>query len=43
MRTPYVRSQGAALLHLHRELAQHLGQIEAYRDVMIQSWARLVP
>ena len=29
------RSQGAVLLHVHEELAQHLGQMEVIRDVLL--------
>ena len=39
---PFGRRQGAALLHLYRELAQHLGQMQGYRDVMTADWAVLV-
>jgi hypothetical protein len=38
---PFGRRQGAALLHLYRELSQHLGQMEGYRDVMTADWAVL--
>lgn len=32
---PLGRSQGAALLHLYEELAQHLGQLQITRDVLL--------
>lgn len=38
---PFGRRQGAALMHLYRELAQHLGQMQGYRDVMTADWAVL--
>lgn len=38
---PITRTQGGALAHLHRELAQHLGQMESCRDVLLAPWARL--
>lgn len=31
---PKCRSQGGALLHVYEELAQHLGQMEAARDML---------
>lgn len=31
---PYGRTQGAVLLHVFHELAQHLGQMEVTRDVL---------
>ena len=37
------RTQGGALLHLYEELAQHRGQMEGCRDVLLAPWARLVP
>lgn len=37
------RTQGGALMHLYEELAQHRGQMEAGRDVMLAPWAKLVP
>lgn len=40
---PFGRTQGTALLHLHRELAPHLGQMEGCRDVLTQGQARLAP
>lgn len=33
-RTAYA-TQGAVLLHIHEELAQHLGQLEVTRDVLL--------
>jgi hypothetical protein len=38
---PLARTQGGALLHIHEELAQHLGQMEGCRDVLRAPWARL--
>jgi hypothetical protein len=32
---PYARTQGGALLHVYEELAQHLGQLEITRDVLV--------
>jgi hypothetical protein len=32
---PYARTQGGALLHVYEELAQHLGQMEITRDVLL--------
>jgi hypothetical protein len=37
------RTQGGALIHLYEELAQHRGQMETCRDVILAPWARLVP
>ncbi|WP_426566117.1 DUF664 domain-containing protein [Angustibacter sp. McL0619] len=34
---PLGRTQGAVLLHLYEELAQHLGQLEVTRDVLLAS------
>jgi hypothetical protein len=34
--TPPGRTQGGALLHVYEELAQHLGQLEITRDVIVQ-------
>lgn len=34
-------TQGGALLHLYEELAQHRGQMEGCRDVLLAPWARL--
>jgi Protein of unknown function (DUF664) len=38
----YGRTQGGVLLHLYRELAQHRGQMEGCRDVILAPWARLL-
>jgi hypothetical protein len=38
---PFGRRQGAALVHLYRELIQHLGQMEGCRDVIAADWALL--
>ncbi len=38
---PIARSQGGALIHLYEELAQHHGQIEMCRDVLLAPWAKL--
>ena len=32
---PYARTQGAALLHIYEELAQHLGHLELSRDIIL--------
>jgi hypothetical protein len=42
-RRVHARTQGGALIHLYEELAQHRGQMEAGRDVMLAPWAKLVP
>ena len=39
---PHARTQGGALIHLYEELAQHCGQMEVSRDVILAPWARLV-
>lgn len=39
MDTPMGRSQGGALVHLYEELAQHLGQVELTRDVLVAASA----
>lgn len=39
--TPRNASQGGALIHLYEELAQHRGQMEGCRDVLLAPWARL--
>jgi Protein of unknown function (DUF664) len=39
---PIGRTQGGALIHVYEELAQHRGQMEACRDVILAPWARLV-
>jgi hypothetical protein len=36
-----VRTQGGALLHLYEELAQHRGQMEECRDVLLAPWAKV--
>jgi hypothetical protein len=38
---PLGKSQGGALLHLYEELAQHRGQMEGCRDVLLARWATL--
>ena len=38
---PIGRTQGGALVHIYEELAQHRGQMEATRDVLLAPWARL--
>ena len=38
-RDPFVQRQGAALVHVYEELAQHLGQMEVTRDVLRAAWA----
>lgn len=37
---PLARSQGGALVHVYEELAQHRGQMEGCRDVLLAPWAR---
>ncbi|MBV8950528.1 MAG: DUF664 domain-containing protein [Actinobacteria bacterium] len=37
---PIGRTQGGALLHLYKELAQHRGQMETCRDVLLAPWTR---
>ncbi len=39
---PVGRTQGGALVHIYEELAQHRGQMEGCRDVLLAPWARLV-
>jgi hypothetical protein len=39
---PLGRTQGGALLHLYEELAQHRGQMETCRDVLLAPWAHTV-
>ena len=34
------KTQGAALVHVFEELAQHRGHMEAHRDVLVTDWAR---
>ncbi len=43
VKAAYSRTQGRVLVHLYRELAQHRGQMEGCRDVLLAPWARLVP
>jgi Protein of unknown function (DUF664) len=38
---PSGKSQGGALIHLYRELAQHRGQMEITRDLILADWAKL--
>jgi hypothetical protein len=38
---PWGRTQGGALFHLYEELAQHRGQMETCRDVLLAPWARI--
>jgi hypothetical protein len=38
---PSGKSQGGALIHLFRELAQHRGQMEITRDLILADWAKL--
>jgi hypothetical protein len=38
---PVARTQGGALIHVYEELAQHRGQMEGCRDVLLAPWARL--
>jgi hypothetical protein len=38
---PSGRSQGGALIHTYRELAQHRGQMEITRDLILADWAKL--
>jgi hypothetical protein len=38
---PMTRTQGGALIHLYEELAQHHGQMEGCRDVLLAPWAEL--
>jgi Protein of unknown function (DUF664) len=37
---PYGRTQGGALIHVYEELAQHRGQMEVTRDVLLAPWAK---
>src|SRR5207253_8108197 len=39
---PLARTQGGTLIHVYEELAQHRGQMEGCRDVLLAPWARLV-
>jgi hypothetical protein len=36
---PLSRTQGGALIHLYEELAQHRGQMEVTRDVLLAAWS----
>jgi hypothetical protein len=36
---PLGRTQGGALIHLYEELAQHRGQVEVTRDVLLAAWS----
>ena len=38
---PLAKTQGGALIHVYEELAQHRGQMETCRDVLLASWAKL--
>jgi hypothetical protein len=38
---PLARTQGGALIHVYEELAQHRGQMEGCRDVLLAPWAKL--
>jgi Protein of unknown function (DUF664) len=40
---PVGRTQGGALVHIYEELAQHRGQMEGLRDVLLAPWGRSVP
>jgi hypothetical protein len=40
---PIGRTAGGALVHIYEELAQHRGQMEVTRDVLLAPWARLAP
>jgi hypothetical protein len=35
---PIGRTQGGALMHIYEELAQHRGQMEGYRDIILAPW-----
>jgi hypothetical protein len=37
---PPARTQGGVLIHVYEELAQHRGQMEGCRDVLLAPWAR---
>ncbi len=39
---PLGRTQGGALFHVYEELAQHRGQMEGCRDVLLAPWGRRV-
>lgn len=38
---PLGRTQGGALIHIYEELAQHRGQMEVTRDILLTPWAQL--
>ena len=38
---PIGRTQGGALVHVYEELAQHRGQMEGARDVLLAPWAQV--
>lgn len=38
---PIGRTQGGALIHVYEELAQHRGQMEGCRDVLLAPWAKI--
>ncbi|MFZ0668059.1 MAG: DUF664 domain-containing protein [Acidimicrobiales bacterium] len=38
---PLSRSQGGVLFHIYEELAQHRGQMEICRDVLLTNWVKL--
>ena len=40
---PQYKSQGGALFHLYEELAQHLGQLEITRDLLLAGSERNRP
>jgi hypothetical protein len=37
---PLGRTQGGAVVHVYEELAQHRGQMEGCRDVLLAPWSR---
>lgn len=37
---PFGQTQGGALVHVYEELAQHRGQMEVTRDVLLAPWVR---
>src|SRR5262245_44182218 len=39
---PVPMTQGNVALHIYEELAQHRGQMEGVRDVLLAPWAKLV-
>lgn len=38
---PLAATQGGVLIHVYEELAQHRGQMETIRDVLLASWAHV--